>query len=64
MFRLLSDLHPSYQELEFFYFAPNICAAQRALESVFNATWFYGNFVSVLFREENSHHNKVFDLNI
>ena len=52
IFRLLSDLDPSYQEFEYFYLAPNICAAQRALESVFLGAWFYGSFVAVLFRED------------
>ena len=51
VFRLLSDLDPfNHQEFVYFYLAPSICAAQRSLETLFHATWFYGSFVSVLFR--------------
>ena len=51
---ILSASSPSYREFGSFYFAPNICAFQRSLESIFNTTWYYGSFVSVLFRFEGS----------
>ena len=55
IFRLLTAFFPSCQELEYIYFAPNICALQRSLESVFHSTWYYGSFVSVLFRSAKVH---------